>query len=300
MKIAFMGCVEFSFVTFEHLLSMSKKDSRIEIVGVVTRQESQINSDFRSLEPLAVDHNIPCFIAQKNNQSEISEWLQKLQPEVIYCFGWSYLLRDEILSIPKMGVIGYHPSELPKNRGRHPIIWALALGLPRTGSTFFFMDKEADTGDILNQKLVSIQPSDDASTLYSKLIDVATGQISEFTYQLLEKTYSRTRQETKANHWRKRTKIDGEIDWRMTAEAIHNLVRALTKPYVGAHCLLQGEEIKIWRTEVLEVSNDNLINIEPGKILKIDNEILYVKCGSGVLKIVEHEFKKIPREGDYL
>ena len=51
-----------------------------------------------------------------------------------------------------MGILGYHPSLLPFNRGRHPIIWALALGLKETGSTFFFMDENADTGDIVSQK----------------------------------------------------------------------------------------------------------------------------------------------------
>ena len=79
-----------------------------------------------------------------------------------------------------MGVLGYHPAELPKNRGRHPIIWALVLGLKRTASTFFFMDEGADTGDILSQYKINISKNDNAETLYNRIIEVAMKQVDEF------------------------------------------------------------------------------------------------------------------------
>ena len=60
-----------------------------------------------------------------------------MRPDIIFCFGWSRLIKEELLKIPKKGVVGYHPAMLPKNRGRHPLIWALALGIKTTGSTFF-------------------------------------------------------------------------------------------------------------------------------------------------------------------
>ena len=86
-----------------------------------------------------------------------------------------------------MGIVGYHPAALPSNRGRHPLIWALVLGLTETASTFFFMDEGADSGDILDQRPVSILPSDDAKSLYERISQVAISQIRDFVPRLTEK-----------------------------------------------------------------------------------------------------------------
>ena len=101
---------------------------------------------------------------------------------MIYCFGWSLL--DESLSIAPLGVMGFHPAKLPQNRGRHPIIWALALGLDETASTFFKMDLGADSGAILSQEVIEIKPNDNATSLYENILTVAERQVQEFTIEL--------------------------------------------------------------------------------------------------------------------
>ncbi len=298
MRVAFIGCVQFSFGALSHLFSFDNTD--LEIVGVVTRESSPFNADFASLVPLAEENNIPYFIAEGNDQSVMLNWLRRLSPDVIYCFGWSYLLKDPILKLPKFGVVGYHPAALPQNRGRHPIIWALALGLPQTASTFFFMNEGADSGDILNQQFVPILASDDAFTLYKKLTETACKQISEFTPQLIAGNFKRVAQDhSKANYWRKRSKTDGKIDWRMSARSIHNLVRALTRPYVGAHFLCDGKEFKVWKTELAGERTEK-VNIEPGKILKVNGHEITIKCGDGLLQLIEHDCILPLKAGDYL
>lgn len=297
MNIVLIGCVEFSYMTFKHLLTL--KD--MKIVGIITRKESAFNADFHSLASLAVEKGMPCFFPKGNDQNDMVEWLTNLKPDVIYCFGWSYLLKESVLQIPPLGVIGYHPAALPKNRGRHPIIWALALGLKETASTFFFMDEGADSGDIISQKTVQIEIDDDALSLYRKLTAVAIGQISEFTLQLAANVFPKIPQDnSKANYWRKRTKKDGQIDWRMSSKSIYNLVRALTRPYVGAHYVYGLEEIKIWKTEIVDPQFPNFDNIEPGRVLQVDGQNLVVKCGEGALKLTEHEFETLPAKGCYL
>lgn len=294
MKIVFIGCVDFSYRILGELL----KNTGVKVVGVVTRQQSAINSDFRSLEGLAVSAGIPFINVSDNNQGIIEAFIRQAAPDVVYCFGWSYLLRKEILEIPTLGVIGYHPAALPQNRGRHPIIWTLALGLDQAGSTFFFMDEYADSGDILAQEFVKVDPEDDASTLYSKLVMVAIEQVKEFTPQLESGNYTRRPQDTsRANYWRKRGRFDGQIDWRMPAGGIHNLVRALSKPYVGAHCMMEEQEIKIWKTELLDLEMNN---IEPGKVLSVENGVIEIKCGQGAIRVLKHQFSKLPDEGCYL
>jgi methionyl-tRNA formyltransferase len=296
MRIVFIGCVEFSHIMLKHLLS-SVPDA--EVIGVVTRKQSAFNSDFHSLEDIALSAQIPLFFAEGNNQVEIVEWMKKLHPDIAYCFGWSYLLGSQLLNIPRLGILGYHPAALPQNRGRHPIIWALVLGLSETASTFFFMDEGADSGDILSQNIVRIDPNDAAADLYNKLIIVAKNQVNEFTAQLSTNNYHRIPQDNSiANYWRKRKKSDGQIDWRISACTINNLVRALAKPYPGAHCLHNDCEIKIWKSEI--VDSHNYINIEPGKVIKVEGKDILVKCGDGLLKLLSHEFTLLPIEGSYL
>jgi len=197
-----------------------------------------------------------------------------------------------------MGVLGFHPSKLPQNRGRHPLIWALALGLKKSASTFFFMNESADSGEILSQKDFDILDTDDARILYDKVVNIAILQINEFLPKLKKKTYQTFKQNDEAsNTWRKRVKTDGQIDFRMTSQAICNLVRALTKPYVGAHINYKDEEIIVWKVEIIE---NKQLNSESGKILDINEDKILVKTYDGAIKITHHEFKKLPNVGEYL
>ena len=293
-KILFIGTVEFSYKALSTLI-----ENKFEIVGILSKKESNFNSDYYDLTPLAEDNNIPIIYRTKDNKDEIISFIKSLNPDIIYCFGWSHILTKSILSIPKYGVIGFHPAELPNNRGRHPIIWALFLGLKQTASTFFIMDEGADTGDIISQEKIKII-DDNAFTLYNKIINVALKQIVSFTIELEMKEVflNKIKQDkTQGNSWRKRTKQDGKIDFRMTSNAILNLVKALSSPYPGAHIEFQNQDVKIWNVRDEE---SNLSNFEPGKVLEIIGNDIIVKTYDGSIRILDHEFKITPTKGEYL
>ncbi len=297
MRVVFIGCVNFSKAMLEYALEIEC----LEIVGIVTKSESNFNTDFCSLAPLAQEHNISYLLYdQLKSESGLNSWVELKFPDVIFCFGWSHLLKAELIEIPKIGVIGHHPTMLPKNRGRHPVIWALALGLEYTASTFFFIDPGVDSGDILDQIPVNINFDDDASILYQKITVTAGKQLKTFSPLLEKGEYIVVKQDmSKATWWRKRSKADGYIDWRMSCFSIHNLVRALTCPYVGAHCEFNNRDIKIWKVRIMYKGLDD---IEPGKIIDLNrnkNEI-YIKCGDGVMCIYDHEFDPLPEIGTYL
>lgn len=293
MRIVFIGCVEFSKVILEKLLSLDA-----DIVGIITKTRSQFNSDFFDLSGIATKRNIPFkFVKDINHPNNIA-WIKRLSPDIIFCFGWSSLIKTEILQTPPMGVVGYHPALLPYNRGRHPLIWAKVLGLKETGSTFFFMNEDADTGDILDQKSFPILFDDDAARLYNKMTSVALQQIEFFLPLLINRQYERTLQEQKiGNVWRKRGKSDGVIDFRMTTSAICNLVRGLTKPYVGAHCVYNGQDIKVWR---VGTANSPNFNLEPGKVIAIMDNVIEVKTSDSSILLLEHEFNDLPVVNNYI
>lgn len=298
MKIGFIGCVESSYKALEALLNM--KNDNIEVIAVITKEASKVNSDFVDLSPLCHQHNVPVHYEKLNDKQESLSFFRRYSPDVIYCFGWSYLLKSDMLELAPIGAIGYHPAPLPLARGRHPIIWALTLGLETTASTFFKMDTGADSGPVLSQVKINILPDDNATSLYNKLIDTAVKQIVEFTIELANQTaVFKTQDDSKATYWRKRSRTDGLIDWRMRASDIYNLVRALASPYPGAECIHENRYIVINKVEVDNADYPNIF--EPGKVLDVDKDRVLVKCGGkSALWVYNNELASSLNAGDYL
>lgn len=288
MRIFFIGNVRFS----EAMLNILIEHPAAEIVGIATKSQSRFNADHVNLSPIAEDNGIDYKFVKDINAEHILEWIESLKPEVIYCFGWSSLIKKDLLDLAPLGVIGYHPAELPFNRGRHPIIWALVLGLERTASTFFKMDERADSGDILSQYFIPIEREDYASDLYKKIIESAEIQVQEFTYQLAKSEQSFIAQDhSKANLWRKRRIKDGLIDFRMSSDSIYNLIRGLSKPYVGAHIDFKEKECKVWTAKPCD---DVYPNFEAGKVLEINSQgAIKVVTGSSSIWLLEHEIPTI-------
>jgi methionyl-tRNA formyltransferase len=296
-RVLFVGTVQSSKTAFESLLKIHE----VEICAVITKKKSAFNSDHFDISSLAEPHNIPFKYVKDINAPHIVEWIKTFEPDIIFVSGWSQLLHKEVLAVPMKGAIGYHPALLPYNRGRHPLIWAVELGLEKTGSTFFLLNEKADQGDILTQKEIPIDKRDTAYTLYQKMEESMTKQIPDFLPRYLKGELDPEMVDPEiGNIWRKRSRDDGLIDFRMTNDRIDALVRALTKPYPGAEIELKGQRYCVWRTEYSRFSVGN--NIEPGKILNVDSKskCVTIKSSDGAIDLVEHEIDPLPREGEYI
>jgi methionyl-tRNA formyltransferase len=273
-------------------------ETQAEVVGVCTLETSPFNADHHDLRALCETHGVEWAYTPDVNSEASVDWIRARRPDVIFCFGWSRILRRPLLESAPLGIVGFHPAALPANRGRHPLIWALALGLEQTASTFFFMDERADGGDLLSQRAIAIDAADDAAALYEKVTRCALDQIREFVPRLAAGDFVRVPQDdSAANTWRKRGRADGQIDWRMSARTIHNLVRALAKPYVGAHFRHQDSDIKVWRTEIVTGTPSN---IEPGKVFEISHGGPVVACGADAIRLTQLEPAVQLVPGEYL
>lgn len=294
LRTAVIGCVRFSQSMLEELLTIDS----VEVRAVVTSEQSAFNADFCNLARTAAPRDIPVFQAQGNDQTALAPWLKSHDIDVMFCLGWPFLLKQEVRAAASV-CVGYHPTLLPRNRGRHPIIWALALGLSETGSTFFVLDDGADSGPILSQERVLIAGDDDAERLYARLEVTARKQIRGLAEGLrIGAAKPVPQDDARATYWRKRGKVDGRIDWRMPADGIHNLVRALARPYVGAHVEHRGLDVKIWK---VEVGPGGVADVEPGFVLGGEGDTFHVQCGAGsTLYVRKHEFIQCPARGDYL
>lgn len=295
MRIVFAGGVIFSAELLAHLVN-----SRFELVGVIAPNLA-MNADYADLSSVATKYDIPFIATNDINALDTHCWLSLMNCDLLICVGWSRLLSKPTLGIPRLGVIGYHPTLLPMHRGRHPIIWPIALGLTETGSTFFKMDEGIDTGEILSQRRVPISIDDNAQTMYQKLLNVANKQIIEILNKVVATGQIKgVMQDVKVgSSWRKRSFSDGVIDWRMAAVDIHNLVRALHPPYPCASFVYSGKEIKVIKTQVL--FQDKSEKVEPGKVLhRQTNLVITIQTGNGLISLLDYHPKLRIEIGEYL
>ena len=133
MKVLYIGNVWLSLKLLEILVK-----NKIEIVGVVTTKQSKFNTDYKDLTNLCKNNKIDIHYTKSVNSKTTVSWIKNKHPDYIFCFGWSQILGKEILKIPKKYVVGFHPSQLPLFRGRHPIIWSIILGLKKNRLYIFY------------------------------------------------------------------------------------------------------------------------------------------------------------------
>jgi methionyl-tRNA formyltransferase len=221
------------------------------------------------------------------NSPETIGAIREVDPDMIFVVGWSQLALDEFIGIPRQGVFGMHPTLLPKHRGRAAIPWAILSGLAKTGVTLFqIADGTADSGPIVGQVEVPLDPDETATTLYAKVTAAHVELVRRCVPQLLNGTAERIPQDTRrASSWPKRIAADGIIDWETRALHLYNWVRAQTRPYPGAFTYLGDEKVVVWRARPVELEEQ----APAGTVVARDGEDAIVACGEGGLVLEEVE-----------
>ena len=235
---------------------------------------------FGSVAEVAARHNIPVYTPDNINHPLWVEKIRELKPDVLFSFYYRDILSADILDVPASGCFNLHGSLLPKYRGRVPTNWAIINGETETGVTLHYMTPGIDNGDIVAQQKVTIDSSDTAKMLSNKQVEAAGNMLDACLPSIKDGSVKRTPQNNgEATYYGGRSADDGAIDWSQPAATVHNLVRAVTRPYPGAFTFAGQRKLTIWEVEVLEQSSDAL----PGTILSV--EPLEIACGEGVLRV---------------
>jgi methionyl-tRNA formyltransferase len=289
LKIVFIGGIKFS-----HALLSTILENNFDVKAVFSYDVSKktLHSDYASFDSISEKYNILLKKITNINDPENIEILEKIKPDIILVLGWSQIIKSEILSIPKIAVIGSHPTELPKYRGRAPIPWSIIKGLKQSALTLFYIDEGTDHGDILDQVKFSIEDSDDANTIYKKITKIGKDMILRNLTLLERNTANRIKQDESKfiENWKKRTPDDGLIDWNSSAEKIHTLIRATTHPYPGAFTEFKNQKLIIWKSEFLNNSIAQSSS-NPGIVEEINNDNILVGTGKGILKILKISYQ---------
>ncbi len=215
-------------------------------------------------------------------RASLSAW-QSDRPDLGVVIAYGRILPRDVLSLPRHGMVGVHPSRLPRYRGANPIAWPILEGQTATAVTVFRLNERMDAGDIAVQRDVPIAPNDTTDTLSHRLASLGASFLLETIVQIEQGSVRWTPQDdTQATVARKFSKADGRIDWTQPAVAIARLVRA-ADPWPGAHTTCRGEFLKVWKA----VGGESKAAGEPGVIVDASAQGIVVETGSGRLTIHE-------------
>lgn len=285
MKSVLIGSVGSSQTMFEAMLDVKFP---ISYVFSLDDKNTQNVSGYRPIHELAEKNGIPYKKFVKINDMENIEIIRNLKPDYIFVIGLSQLVKKEIIENAKVGVIGFHPTPLPKMRGRAANVWQVLLGVHETKCSLFFIDEGTDSGDILGQEEYCIEDSDYAADVSRKLNEALARLSRRILKQIMDGTLCPVKQnEAEATYLLKRSPKDGAIDWNQPIEKIHRLIRAVSRPYPGAFGMYDGKHpIIIWRADIGK--NDKYIGMN-GQIAELGESYMDIVCADGLLHVSEFE-----------
>ncbi len=247
LRIVLAGSVGSSRLTLQALLR--HKANVVGVLELVPDDPTAI-SGFARLNDVAVEANVPCIGFQNINVPEIVAQVREWQPDLLFVVGLSQLVKAELLAVPKLACVGFHPTLLPRGRGRAPVAWLVLDGTPGAAN-FFVIDAGTDSGPILVQEPFDVSPTDDAEQVTAALEQAIVRALDRWLPKLLAGEWNpQPQDESLATYHGKRAPEDGWIDWTKSAVEIHALIRAAGRPHPGAYSYLRDRKLLVWRAEL--------------------------------------------------
>jgi methionyl-tRNA formyltransferase len=215
------------------------------------------------------------------NNEELRTQLAAIRTDAIIVVGYGRIIPQWMIDLPQLGNINLHASLLPKYRGAAPVQWAIARGESLTGVTTMRIDAGLDTGDILLQEAMPIEPQDTTLTVGPRLAQIGAG-LMVLTLQELEAgtVQSRPQHHSCSSLAPILKKEDGRMDFTRTAAEISNRVRGF-QPWPGTFTTFRGKTLNVWLARPVERS------VAPGELL-VETERMSVGCANdSALELLE-------------
>ncbi|MBW2152884.1 MAG: methionyl-tRNA formyltransferase [Deltaproteobacteria bacterium] len=286
MRIILIGQAAFGKDVLEALLKQGET-----IVGVITKPDR--SAKVNPVKALADEKAIPVLQPAKLRDPETLKWVRHLAPDLLVLAYVTDIVPKEMIDLSTHGGINYHPSLLPKFRGGSAMNWAIISGETETGVTIHMIDEGIDTGPIILQEKVAIEPEDTLKSLYfNKLYPLGIKMIPEAVRLIREGRANPVPQnESEASYQPLIKEKDVVIEWSRPTQAIYNLIRG-SNPSPGATTRFGGEKLKIWEATPSAATG------EPAEIIALDPNRGFVVCtGDGAILVQRVQYRdtgKIP------
>lgn len=278
MKVAVIGGV-----TSTALLVRKLKEHGFEDVRVwgYAPQDARNVSGWVDLEQVAQQ----CGYAHQpfRKVAECEADLIDYGPDILFVVGLSQLVPQSMIDAAKQHAIGFHPTKLPKGRGRAALAW-LVLREEDGAANFFELRQGVDDGPLHVQEPYPVGAGDTAGSVETKMLDAQARALDNWLPRLRTGEVGSVEQDHNQASWfARRTPDDGRIDWQHDAVSIDRLVRASTRPHPGAFTHAGNDRLVIWASEPIERDEVGV----PGRIVRVDDNCFEMATGDGILRIVE-------------
>ncbi len=278
MRVVVFGTSEFAVPSLEQVAA------RHDVVLCVTQpdrpQGRGLHVEPSPVKRAAVRLGLPLAQPLRLRASDLNGF----HADVGVLVSYGQMVPREVLALPAHGVLGVHPSLLPKYRGAAPIASAIVHGEAVTGVTIYRLNERLDAGDILCQRQAPIAPEEDAGRLTERLARIGAEELLSGLEALASgRERWRPQDESQATFALKLTKAQGRIDWTQPAEQIARIIRAMS-PWPGATATWHGQPLRIW---AVAASEGALSTANPGQIVQVTPEAVVVGTGRGTLKVSE-------------
>lgn len=285
LRIVFMGTPEFAVATLSLLI-----ENDYQVVGVVTAPDRPAGRGQKlhqsAVKTYALAQNLPLLQPTNLKDDTFLEALKSLNANIQVVVAFR-MLPKVVWDMPKFGTFNLHASLLPDYRGAAPIHWAIINGEKRTGVTTFFIDDQIDTGAIILQEEVAIEPDETVGTLHDKLQELGSRLVVK-TLKLIETQEVHTIIQPKVEQPKTAYKLhkeNSQINWSDSLDNVFNKIRGLN-PFPAAWSFLKTQDelltVKIFDVEKEEMSHSKSI----GSLVCTKNE-LKVAVAGGFIKIKE-------------
>ncbi len=257
-----------------------------ELVGAITVPDVPGAKKPNPFKEAALELGLPLLQTNNLKPPEVYEWVKELAPDLLVLVFVTSFVPKAVIDLAPLGGINYHPSLLPKYRGGSAIAWAILSGEKETGVTIHYIDEGVDTGNIILQEAVPIDPEDTTVTLYfNKLYPLGVKLIKEAVRLIREKQAPSIPQDSRLASFQPVLKAqDALIDWRQSAQNIYNLVRGAT-PVPGAGTYFRNDNLLVLEAKVFQQEPPS--GTAPGKIIEIiPDQGVAVSTGKGTLLLL--------------
>jgi methionyl-tRNA formyltransferase len=276
LRIVFLGTPQFAVPTLEALLS-----SRHTVCGVVTQPDRPRGRgqhvSHGPVKALALARQLPVLQPDRLKEPEVVATLREWRPALGVVAAYGKLIPEDILTLPRLGMINVHASLLPKYRGASPVQRAVINGERETGVTIMRVERMLDAGAMLGKATRAIGPDDTSDVVERDLARIGASLLLEVVEQLVAGTAQEELQDFMMCSYAPRmTKGEGLLDWSLPASYIHNRVRGL-HPWPHAYSYLDGARIIILETRVEAATTD----AAPGTIVETSGRSISVAAGHG-------------------
>ena len=274
LRVVFFGTPAFAVPTLEALLA-----SRHPVVGVVTQPDRPRGRGRRvsdsPVKAVAVAAGLPVIQPDRLRDPAVFDTLREWRPDLGVVAAYGKLIPEDVLTLPRHGMINVHASLLPRYRGAAPIHRAVIGGEAETGVTIMRVEKMLDAGPILARTARPIDPNETSDVVEPDLARLGATLLVEVVEQIAAGTVQQELQDvTLCSYAPKLTKDEGLIDWTLPASDVHNRVRGLY-PWPHAYTYLAGTRIIVLETRV----EDATAEAPPGTVVDVTRDAIHVATG---------------------